>query len=60
MLTLIGLAGSGFAGGMVFAFYVIPIDSVLLAGSVIGLVMMGLTIFSLSKIKGLWSFEVEE
>ena len=60
ILSIFGFVASGFGGGMLFTFYFITLDSVMLIGSIVSMIGFGLIIFALTKLKGLWSFEVVE
>ena len=59
-LALIGFVASGFGGGLLAGFYFITLDNILLVGSIVSMVGLGLTLYALTKLKGLWSFEVVE
>lgn len=64
LLSLLGFVLSGFGGGMISVHYIIgnssPINSINALGLVVAVIGMGITIASLSKLKGVWSFEVVE
>jgi hypothetical protein len=64
LLSLLGLVLSGFGGGMISVHYIIgnssPINSINALGLVVAVIGMGITIVTLSKLKGKWDFEVIE
>tara|TARA_R110002126_G_scaffold1880_1_gene11187 strand:- start:6907 stop:7116 length:210 start_codon:yes stop_codon:yes gene_type:complete len=59
-LALVGFVTSGFGGGMLFSFQYITLDNITLVGSIVSMVGLGLLLFTLTKLKGYWSFEVVE
>ena len=64
VLSLLGLVLTGFGAGILSVHYIIgnssPINSINAIGLIISVIGMGLTIVTLSKLKGAWSFEVIE
>lgn len=64
LLSLVGLVMTGWGAGMISVHYIIgnssPINSINAIGLLIAVIGMGITIVTLAKLKGSWSFEVIE